>query len=123
MSLVIETENNETQSCMFYGFLNMCSVERNDNFVKFLSDQLFSSKTEGSGAKRQHRLQLNLALVQSKLYSNNSCYLSFTSSCRVAEYLKRIPPTQKCASVEKPDQHCYLSISKKAACSVEKCVL
>ena len=98
---MIETENNETQSCMFYGFLNLCSVERNDNFVKFLSDQLLS-KTEGSGTKRQDRLQLNLALVQSKLYSNNSCYLSFTSSCRVAEYLKRIPPTQKCASVEKP---------------------
>ena len=101
MSVMIETENNKTQSCMFYGFLNMCSVERNDTFVNLLSDQLLS-KIEGSDARRRDRLQLNLALVQSKLYSNNSCYLPYTSSCLVAEYLKRISPTQKGASLEKP---------------------
>ena len=100
MSVVMETENDETKSCVFYGFLNMCSVGRYDTFVE-LSDQRLS-KIKDSSAKRQDGLRLNLEPVQSKLYSQNDCYLHYTSSYHNEKYLKRNPPTQKCSSVEKP---------------------
>ena len=96
----METENDETKSCVFYGFLNMCSVDRYDTFVE-LSDQRLS-KIKDSSAKRQDGLRLNLEPVQSKLYSHNGCYLHYTSSYHIAKYLKRNPPTQKCSSVEEP---------------------
>ena len=72
----METKNDETKSCVFYGFLNICSVDWNDTFVK-LSDQCLS-KIKDSSAKRQDGLQLNLESVQSKLYSYNGCYLHYT---------------------------------------------
>ena len=71
-----KTGKDETKSCVFHGFLNTCSVDRNDTFVK-LSNQILS-KIKDSSAKRQDGLQLNLALVQSKLNSHNSCYLHYT---------------------------------------------
>ena len=72
----METEKYETKSCVLHGFLNICSVDRNDTFVK-LSDQCLS-KIKDSGAKRQGGLQLNLKPVQSKLHSRNGCYLHCT---------------------------------------------
>ena len=53
-------------------------------------------------AKTQDGLQLSLEPVQSKQYSQNGCYLHYTSSYHIAKYLKRNPPTQKCASVQEP---------------------
>ena len=47
----METENDETKGCVFYGFLSMCSVDRHDTFVE-LSDQSLS-KIKDSSAKRQ----------------------------------------------------------------------
>ena len=47
----METEKDETKSCMFYGFLSMCSGDRHDTFVE-LSDQSLS-KIKDSSAKRQ----------------------------------------------------------------------
>ena len=98
MSVMMETEKDQTKSCVFYGFLNMCSVDRHDTFVE-LSDQRLS-KIKDSSAKRQDGLRLNLEPVQFKLYSHNGCYLHYTSSYNIAKYLKRNPPTQKCSSVE-----------------------
>ena len=73
---MMETKNDETKSCVFYGFLNICSVDWNDTFVKLLDQCL--SKIKDSSAKRQDGLQLNLESVQSKLYSYNGCYLHYT---------------------------------------------
>ena len=33
MSVMIETEKDETKSCVFHGFLNICSVDQNDASV------------------------------------------------------------------------------------------
>ena len=83
MSVMMETERDETKSCVFHGFLNICSVDqndasvdRNDTFVE-LSDQCFS-KIKDSSVERQGGLQLNLKPVQSKLHSRNGCYLHCT---------------------------------------------
>ena len=100
ISVIIGTERDDTKSCVFHGFLCMCSVDRNDTFVK-LSDQNFS-KIKDSSAKRQDGLQLNLEPVQSKLYSHNGCYLHYTSSYHIAKYLKQNPPTQKFVIVQEP---------------------
>ena len=126
MSVVMETENDETKSCVFYGFLDMYSVDRHDTFVELLDQRL--SKIKDSSAKRQDGLRLNLEPVQSKLYSHNGCYLHYTSSYHIAKYLKRNPPTQKSSSVEEPvakrRRSTLLPFNfKETACSVEKLVL
>ena len=95
---MMESEKDETKSCVLYGFWNMCSVDQHETFVE-LSD-LPLSKIKDSSAKRLDRLWLNLETVQSKLYSHNSCYLHYTSSYQIAKYLKQNPPIQKCSSVE-----------------------
>ena len=100
MSVVMETEMDETKSYLFNGFLNMCSVDQNDTFVE-LSDQRLS-KIKDSSAKRQDGLQLNLEPVQSKLYSHNGCYLYYIPSYHIAKYLKRNRLNQKRVSVVEP---------------------
>ena len=87
MSVVMETEMDETKSYLFNGFLIMCSVDQNDTFAE-LSDQRLS-KIKDSSAKRQDGLQLNLEPVQSKLYLHNGCYLYYIPSYHIAKYLKR----------------------------------
>ena len=46
----METEKDETKSCVFYGFLNICSVDRHDTFVE-LSDQRLSKIKDSSKQK------------------------------------------------------------------------
>ena len=96
----METDKDETKSCVHHGFLNMCSVDQNDTSVKLLEQRL--SKIKDSSAKRQDRFQLNLGPVQSKLYSHNGCYLHYTSSSHIGKYLKEDPPTKKSAKAEEP---------------------
>ena len=98
MSVMMETEKDEIKNCVFYGFLNVCSVNRHKPFIALLDQRL--RKIKGSSAKRQDGLRINLELVQSKLYLHNDCHLHYTSSYHIAKYLKRNPPTQKCSSVE-----------------------
>ena len=57
----METEKDEIKNCVFYGFLNMCSVDRHDTFVELLNQRL--SKIKDSSAKRQDGLRLNLERV------------------------------------------------------------
>ena len=95
---MMETDQNQTKSCVFHGFLNMWSVDRNDTFVE-LSDQRLS-KIKDPRARRQDGLQLNLGPVQSKLYSHSGCYLHDTSPYHIAKYLKQNLPSKICASVE-----------------------
>ena len=47
-------------------------------------------------------MRINLEPVQFKLYSQNGCYLHYTSSYDIAKYLKQNPPTQKYSSAEEP---------------------
>ena len=59
----METVKEETKSCVFHWFLNMCSVDRNDTFAELLEQRL--SEIKDSSAKRQYGLQLDLEPVQS----------------------------------------------------------
>ena len=52
MSVMMETEKDETKSCVFYQFLNMCSVDGHDAFVE-PSDQCLS-KIKDSSAKMDY---------------------------------------------------------------------
>ena len=58
MSVMMETVKEETKSCVFHGFLNMCSVDRNDTFAELPEQRL--SEIKDSSAKRQYGLQLGL---------------------------------------------------------------
>ena len=69
---MMKTEKEETKSCVFHGFLNMCSVDQNDTFVELPDQRL--SKINNSIAKRQD----GLPNLESKLYSHNGCYLHYT---------------------------------------------
>ena len=55
-----------------------------------------------SDCKETDGLRLNLEPVQSKLYSQNGCFLHYASSNHIGKYLKQNPPTQKYANVEEP---------------------
>ena len=96
----METDKDETKSCVYHGFLNMCSVDQNGTSIELLEQCL--SKIKDSSAKRQDRFQMNLGPVQSKLYSHNGCYLHYTSSCYIGKYLKENQLTEKSAKAEEP---------------------
>ena len=73
-----------------------------------------------SDCKETDGLRLNLEPVQSKLYSQNGCFLHYASSNHIGKYLKQNPPTQKYANVEEPvakrSRSTLLTFNSKESC-------